>query len=72
MSDILIHKPDTMSDYAALKYVQSVIASGRISQNGKCYTYVTEFSDGIIVYADKKKSDIFTVVQKPVMDAKKG
>ena len=64
MADIIIHKKDeTMSDYDALLYVQSVIRDGRISGDGKSYCYVTEFTDGVYVYADKKKADIFTVVR---------
>ena len=64
MADIIIHKKsDTMSDYDALLHVQTVIRDGRVSNNGKCYCYVTRFRDGVIVYADKKKADIFTVIK---------
>lgn len=62
-SNIIIHKDNNINDYEALTHVQAVIRGGRISDNGKCYCYVTEFKDGVIVYADKKKSDIFTVVR---------
>lgn len=61
MSDIIIHKSDTISDYDALLHVQAVIRDGRVSKNKTSYSYVTFFRDGIVVYADKKKSDIFTV-----------
>lgn len=64
MSDILIHKPDDISDYDALLHVQAVIRDGRVSDNGKCYCYVTQFSNGFIVYANKKKADIFTVTKR--------
>lgn len=64
MSDILIHKPDDISDYDALLHVQTVIRDGRVSDNGRCYCYVTRFSDGFIVYANKKKADIFTVTKR--------
>lgn len=64
MADIIIHKKDeTMSDYDALLHVQSVIRGGRISGDGKSYCYVTKFTDGVYVYADKKKADIFTVIR---------
>ncbi len=66
MSDILIHKSDHISDYDALLHIQTVIRQGRISRNGEQYAYVTEFNDGFIVYADKKKSDIFTVTKRPM------
>lgn len=66
-NDILIHKSDAISDYDALLYIQSVIRNGRISNDGKCYCYVTEFKDGVIVYADKKKVDIFTVTKRRVV-----
>ena len=66
MSNILIHKSDLISDYDALLHIQSVIRQGRLSRNGECYAYVTEFEDGFIVYADKKKSDIFTVTKRPM------
>ena len=64
MSNIIIHKSDSISDYDALLHIQTVIHDGRVSRNGECYAYVTEFQDGIIVYADKKKSDIFTVTKR--------
>lgn len=70
MSNIIIHKSDTISDYDALLHIQSVIREGRISRNGECYAYVTEFYDGFIVYADKKKADIFTVTQRPMREFK--
>lgn len=62
-SNIIIHKDDCISDYNALEYIQEVIRSGRISNNGS-YCSVTTFKDGVIVYADKKKSDIFTVTRR--------
>lgn len=67
-SNIIIHKADCISDYNALAYIQEVIRGGRISDNGKCYCYVTEFKDGTIVYADKKKSDIFTVTRSLIQN----
>jgi hypothetical protein len=70
MSDILIHKSDHISDYDALLHIETVIRDGRISRNGECYAYVTEFQDGFIVYADKKKSDIFTVTRRPIIESK--
>ena len=68
MSNIIIHKSDTISDYDALSHIQSVIRQGRVSRNGECYAFVTEFYDGFIVYADKKKADIFTVTQRPMRE----
>jgi hypothetical protein len=64
-STIIIRKDDSISDFMALEYVQYVICSGRISSNGKSYCRATQFANDIIVYADKKKSDIFYVIQLP-------
>jgi hypothetical protein len=64
VTDIIIHKQEDISDYDALLHVQTVIRDGRISKDGKSYCYVTTFHDGFIVYADKKKSDIFTVIKR--------
>lgn len=69
-STIIIHKDDSISDFMALEYVQYVICSGRISSNGKSYCYATQFVDDIIVYADKKKSDIFYVTKLPNKEKK--
>lgn len=66
-SNILIHKADGISDYNALAYIQEVIRGGRISNNGS-YCSVTAFKDGVIVYADKKKSDIFTVTRRLIQN----
>lgn len=64
VAEIIIHKADDITDYDALLHVQAVIRGGRVSKDGKSYCYVTTFHDGIIVYADKKKADIFTVKRK--------
>lgn len=64
MSDIIIHKSDDISDYDALSHVQTVIRGGRVSKNQTSYAYVTFFKDDIVVYADRKKSDIFTVMRE--------
>lgn len=61
-NNIIIHKDDTITDYDALLHIQIVIRGGRISDNDS-YCSVTTFKDGVIVYANKKKSDIFTVVR---------
>lgn len=66
-SNIIIHKADGISDYNALAYIQEVIRGGRISNNGS-YCSVTTFKDGVIVYADKKKSDIFTVTRRVIQN----
>ncbi len=66
-SDIIIHKVDSISDYDALLYIQAVIRGGRISNNNS-YCSVTTFKDGVIVYADKKKSDIFTVTRSLIQN----
>lgn len=66
-NNIIIHKPDSISDYNALAYIQEVIRGGRISNNGS-YCSVTTFKDGVIVYADKKKSDIFTVTRRLIQN----
>lgn len=70
MSNIIIHKSDCISDYDALLHLQAVIRQGRLSKNGECYARVTEFPDGFIVYAEKKKSDIFTVTKRPMREVK--
>lgn len=64
-SSIIIRKADTITDYDALLHIQTVIRNGRISNNNS-YCNVTTFNDGIIVYANRKKSDIFTVVRSDI------
>ena len=61
MADIIIHKSDLISEYEALKHALEVVRLGRISGENTCYSYITKFSDGFIVFANKKKADIFTV-----------
>lgn len=60
-SNIIIHKDDSISDYDALTHIQAVVRGGRISNNNS-YCSVTTFKDGIIVYANRRKTDIFTVI----------
>lgn len=66
-SNIIIHIADGINNYDALAYIQEVIRSGRISNNDS-YCSVTTFKDGVIVYADKKKSDIFTVTRRLIQN----
>ena len=50
-----------------LNYVKVVVTQGKISETskGKQYCFVTCFSDGITVYADKnKKSDRLIVIKE--------
>lgn len=68
MADILIHKPDDMPDINAMQYVYAVIKQGRISDYGNCYCYVSEFSDGTMVFASKRKADIFSIKRKDAVD----
>lgn len=64
MDKIIIHKSEDISDYDALLHVQTVIRDGRTSKGGTSYCLVTTFHDGFVVYADKKKADIFTVIRR--------
>lgn len=69
MNKIIINNKTKLNDEEALKLVLSVIAKGRISGNGKCYCYASGFrtsrnfsKNEIFVYAEKRKNDIFTIV----------
>ncbi len=49
----------------ALSRVQQVIEEGRISNNGKSYCWITNWSDGITVSTrDNRKSDCFVVFKR--------
>lgn len=49
----------------ALSRLKQVIEQGRISNDGKSYSYITEWSDDIVVYTrDNRKSDCFVVYKK--------
>lgn len=52
-----------VSPCTALDRVESVILHGRVSKNDSCYAYITTFSDGTVVYADRtpKGTDTFRV-----------
>lgn len=63
MNKIIINNKTKLNDEEALKLVLLVIAEGRISGNGKCYCYATSFKNSkVVVYAEKRKNDIFTIV----------
>jgi len=63
MGRIIIKNDTELKDFEALDVVRQVIMQGRVSGNEQeSYCYVTKFSDGIVVYADKLKcSDKFRV-----------
>ena len=49
----------------ALTKVKQVIEQGKISNDGKNYCWITEWTDGIVVYTrDNRKSDCFVVYKK--------
>ena len=55
----------------ALSRVKQVIEQGKISNNGKNYCWITEWSDDIVVYTrDNRKSDCFVVYKKREYDSK--
>ena len=59
---IIIENRSEKPDTRALRAVERVIESGRISNYGKQYCYATTFADDIIVYSDlNKSSDRFVV-----------
>lgn len=43
-------------------YIKVIISTGRVSNDGKSYCYVTQFKDGTMVAAQRnKQSDTFTL-----------
>jgi hypothetical protein len=49
----------------ALTKVKQVIEQGKLSNDGKNYCWITEWSDDIVVYTrDNRKSDCFVVYKK--------
>ena len=66
MSRIIINYDDAISDESALKYVESVVAMGRISGCGEIYCYASQFEDGTVVFSDVTKSgtDTFRILWK--------
>lgn len=63
MSKIIIDNRSNTSDMVALEMVKRVVASGRISGEGKSYCFATVFSCGVDVLARRNKaSDTFVVL----------
>lgn len=64
MRRIIIENRSTMPDAQVVCAIASVIESGRISNNGKQYSYLTTFASGLIVYSDlNKQSDKFVAYE---------
>ena len=51
---------DDTEEWNAILKVSQVISDGLVSNNNTQYCYVTVFSNGIHVYADRTKSGIHT------------
>jgi hypothetical protein len=58
---ITININNDITDEEALEYVLEVIKGGRISKEGKSYCHCTLFNKKIVVLANKRKNDIFTI-----------
>lgn len=63
MSRIIINYDDDITDASALKYVETVVAMGRVSGCGEFYCYVSRVEDGTVVFSDVTKSgtDVFNI-----------
>jgi len=62
MDKIIVENKTDLTLDRALEYVIAVIKGGRISDNGNCYCYHTEWDNDIHVSAMKNKnSDRFRV-----------
>jgi hypothetical protein len=59
VSKIIINA-DGVTDEMAVYLVGEVIKQGKVSNANSQYCYVSVFSDGHKVYADKTKSETFT------------
>lgn len=53
---LIIRNYTDLSDYECLEYVQSVINTGKISQNKGIlqYCFVTTFKNGVVVSVDRR------------------
>ena len=64
MSRIIIQNDSSKGDYKALRMLLNVIGDGRVSNDGKCYCYVSVFpKEKLAIYADvtRKGTDKFIV-----------
>lgn len=60
---VILNIEDDINVIDAIKCVETVISSGRISSYGKSYCCCTTFHNGLVVYANLTKTgnDIFRV-----------
>lgn len=70
MSKFIIDNRTDLGDEAILSYVASVMAQGRISNEGKQYCYLTRFKhpvEGFVQVATdlNEKSDRFVIIKEP-------
>jgi hypothetical protein len=47
---------DSIDEREAIKYVSNVMADGKVSNDGKCYCYLTRYLNGVLVSADNTRS----------------
>ena len=66
---IIINIRDETTDEKALGCVLRVVKEGRLSDDGNCYCYVAECSDGMMVTANRTQtSDVFNVWKGKVIE----
>ena len=64
---LIINYDEELKETEVLEYVKEVIRLGKVSETnkGKQYCFVTQFADGVIVFADKiKTGNSFRVERK--------
>lgn len=62
---LIIENRSALTMAQILPYVERVISMGRISDNNTAYCYVTTFTNGLIIAANRNdKSDRFVVYEK--------
>jgi hypothetical protein len=69
MSRTIIQNNSRWDDATALTLVQKVVEGGRVSDSGKCYCYITVFSQPPAVVAamrTKAGSDRFVIQNDPL------
>ena len=53
---LIIHNYTDLEDYEATKYVLAVIAEGKVSDEGRVYSYVTTFKSKITIFCTRKNN----------------
>ena len=71
MEKLIIENSTDLPMVELLNYVKEIILQGKVSKTskGKQYCFMTQFKDGVVIYADKNKKSDRLIITEGINDS---